>query len=339
MGSYRSTCPVCGEGEISIRHVDSEDVYKVECPACGDYVITGENLDRGNLCDSRFTPMARAAFAHRLRRRRNLSSWVNTAFPFVTVQAVEDFFASGARLPERDVQLDNLIKYFGDLEAAHGQIPVEVDLCIWAQVGCLNQKALADLVKDGIAEGYIWDQAVVEVIDFGEDSSVTLSDVRLTLAGCRRWRELKLGTAKSRDGFIAMQFGDPRLDSFVRDVIQAGVRSELGVELHRVDSPDKIEAGVIDNIMREAIEDAAFVLVELSHGNRGAYWEAGLAEGLRKPVIYLCEKSVWDDRDHPNRPHFDVKHRTTIMWDESETDSFKKTLIATIKNSLRERAG
>ncbi len=134
-----------------------------------------------------------------------------------------------------------------------------------------------------------------------------------------------------------MHFGDARLNDFVRNVLQVGVRTHLAVEVYRVDSHDKIEAGLIDNIMREAIEDAAFVLVELSHGNRGAYWEAGFAEGLRKPVIYLCEQAIWDDKDHPNRPHFDVNHRTTIMWNENEPEKFIEALVATIKNSLRNK--
>ena len=43
--------------------------------------------------------------------------------------------------------------------------------------------------------------------------------------------------------------------------------------------------------MRERIRDAAFVLVDLTHDNPGAYWEGGYAEGLGKPVIYICEAS------------------------------------------------
>ncbi|RIJ16083.1 hypothetical protein D1227_05750 [Henriciella mobilis] len=132
-----------------------------------------------------------------------------------------------------------------------------------------------------------------------------------------------------------MQFGNERLDKFVEQSIQSAVAEHLGIQIHRIDSPGKTKAGLIDNNMREAIEDASFVLVELSHGNLGAYWEAGLAEGLGKPVIYLCEQAVWDDTK--TRPHFDVNHRTTIMWDEAKPDEFVTTLVATIKNSLRHR--
>lgn len=192
--------------------------------------------------------------------------------------------------------------------------------------------SMGNLFTDMVEVGYLASNAQVEPL--GEDE-VSVLNARLSLRGWERWEALKQGQARSRNGFIAMQFGDPRLDGFVQNVVQAGVRAELGVEIHRVDSPDRIEAGLIDNIMREAIEDAAFVLVELSHGNRGAYWEAGLAEGLGKPVIYLCEQGVWDNPSPEQKVHFDVKHRTTVMWDEANPEPFVKNLVATIKNSLR----
>ena len=49
----------------------------------------------------------------------------------------------------------------------------------------------------------------------------------------------------------------------------------------------------------DLIRDAKFVIADLTHDNNGAYWEAGYAEGLGKPVIYICEKetSPWRWRD------------------------------------------
>ena len=60
-----------------------------------------------------------------------------------------------------------------------------------------------------------------------------------------------------------------------------------GFELVKLD--DTPAAGLIDNRMRAAIQAADFVVADLSHDNLGAYWEAGYAEGLGKPVIYKCE--------------------------------------------------
>ncbi len=60
------------------------------------------------------------------------------------------------------------------------------------------------------------------------------------------------------------------------------------------------------------IRRSKFVVADLTEGNHGAYWEAGLAEGLSKPVIYTCERGYFDS----NRTHFDTNHRQTVVWSE-----------------------
>jgi nucleoside 2-deoxyribosyltransferase len=93
---------------------------------------------------------------------------------------------------------------------------------------------------------------------------------------------------------------------------------------------DVARAGIIDNIMREQIRDAAFLVADLTHDNYGAYWEAGYAEGLGKPVIYLCEKSKFKAAP----PHFDTNHCTTVLWQSDEIEEFKKAIVATLRRSL-----
>ena len=85
-----------------------------------------------------------------------------------------------------------------------------------------------------------------------------------------------------------MQFNDSELDAFVKDIVKPAVKEGIGYDL--VDMNDVARAGIIDNIMRTQIRDAAFVIVDLTHENSGAYWEAGYAEGLGKPVIYNLRK-------------------------------------------------
>jgi hypothetical protein len=50
------------------------------------------------------------------------------------------------------------------------------------------------------------------------------------------------------------------------------------------------KAGNIDDHLRAELLAWRFVIADLTHENRGAYWEAGFAEGARKPVIYVCKK-------------------------------------------------
>jgi nucleoside 2-deoxyribosyltransferase len=64
----------------------------------------------------------------------------------------------------------------------------------------------------------------------------------------------------------------------------------------------------------------------LSDSNAGAYWEAGFAEGLGKPVIYICKAAA--------EMHFDTDHRHTVRWDLSDLDQAAKKLKAVIRNTL-----
>ena len=99
-----------------------------------------------------------------------------------------------------------------------------------------------------------------------------------------------------------------------------------------LDMRDSARAGVIDNIMRIQIRDAKFVIADLTHDNRGAYWEAGYAEGLGKPVIYICEKTKFDEK----KTHFDTNHCLTVPWSRDDDTGFCDALSATIRRSLEQ---
>ncbi len=127
-----------------------------------------------------------------------------------------------------------------------------------------------------------------------------------------------------------MEFGQPDLESFVKEVVKPRIKEELGYEL--LDMRDNVDAGIIDNIMRNKIREAAFVLADLTHDNRGAYWEAGYAEGLMKPVIYICEEKKFKK----SSTHFDTNHCTTIPWSKDRSNKekeniFREKLISTLR--------
>ena len=128
-----------------------------------------------------------------------------------------------------------------------------------------------------------------------------------------------------------MKFGNPDLDFLVRDTVKPAIKDGIGYDV--VDMRDVARAGVIDNIMRAQIRDSAFVIADLSDDNLGAYWEAGYAEGLGKPVVYICEKSKFDE----DGTHFDTNHCTTLFWSNDGLEKFGKELIATLRRSLDQR--
>lgn len=130
---------------------------------------------------------------------------------------------------------------------------------------------------------------------------------------------------------MAMKFGDPQLDSVFAQYFVPAV-GQSGFELRTV--ADGQGAGLIDDQIRVGIRTARFVICDLTHGNQGAYWEAGFAEGLGRPVIYTCRSDVFSSNDKSVRPHFDTSHMATIVWDSEDLQSAAVRLKAMVRATL-----
>ena len=136
------------------------------------------------------------------------------------------------------------------------------------------------------------------------------------------------GQISSKYGVVAMKAGNAILDDLLRTTVRPELEERLGYKL--VDMRDVSQAGIVDNLVRAQIRDAAFVLADLTDNNSGAYWQAGYAEGLGKPVIYICEKARFDEA----QIHFDTNHCTTVCWIPNEFGRFADELVATLRRFL-----
>jgi nucleoside 2-deoxyribosyltransferase len=132
---------------------------------------------------------------------------------------------------------------------------------------------------------------------------------------------------------MAMKYNDEQLDKIVDEIFKPAVK-QTGFDLFKL--IDRQPAGLIDDRIRVEIQTSRFLIADLTHENRGAYWEAGYAEGLGKPVIYTCEKKVFDDPK--TKPHFDTNHHLTILWDTENPKEAAEKLKATIRATLPEAA-
>ncbi len=221
------------------------------------------------------------------------------------------------------VQAMNLIRYIGDQVSESGE-PISLFAPDLPQtIGAPSEKFAEQLVEE------LYENAVIRMAEpqktFG---GTTFLYVNLTLKGWEQYEAEKRGRFAGNYGFLAMQFDDANLEVFVLEVLKPTVREATGFEL--VDMRNISKAGIIDNIMRVQIRDAKFVIVDLTHDNNGAYWEAGFAEGLGKPVIYICEKEKFDAQ----KPHFDTNHCTTVPWSRDNDEGFCQELVATLRRSL-----
>lgn len=153
--------------------------------------------------------------------------------------------------------------------------------------------------------------------------------LNLTFNGQLKYEELSRGALKGHGAFMAMKFNNTELDTtFVNCFVPAAYAT--GFNLKKLN--DEPKAGLIDNRLRQEIRLARFIIADLTHGNNGAYWEAGYAEGLGKPVIYTCEKSEFET----GKIHFDTNHHQTIIWNKENLKKAEDELKATIRCTIPE---
>lgn len=326
MQDENERCAICEgiEGAVCRTYQLSggRDGLGFSCEACGDFEIsrsalvswfTGEKLSR----------FQRAALSHAVRTADRSSTR-----PFL-VSSWLDQFVRNARLPSPTAQVTNIIRLIGDHQSSTGEGYFIDDVRDAPLVGAFDRAMFSNLLAELIRREWI-------VVINGRVSRpnprgigvLSGSLFGLTLDGWERYEQEVRGKIAGRYGFIAMKFGDDVLDRFVSSTVKPGVKIAIGYDV--VDLRNVARAGVIDNIMREQIRDASFVLVDLTHDNSGAYWEAGYAEGLGKPVIYLCERGKFDQA----KTHFDTNHCTTVTWVIGEEEQFVQELVATLRRTL-----
>jgi hypothetical protein len=153
--------------------------------------------------------------------------------------------------------------------------------------------------------------------------------IRLTFLGWRRYHELLRMTVDSRIAFMAMAFNEDAVERAFQECFRPATEA-TGFRLQKLS--DNPRSGLIDVRMQVEIRTSRFLVCDLTKQNRGAYWEAGFATGLGRPVFYTCERSEFD------RTHFDTNHHQTILWSLENLSAPLEELKAAIRNTLPHEA-
>jgi hypothetical protein len=218
-------------------------------------------------------------------------------------------------------QADNFVCWLGDnIEYGRHYIPVN-KFAVPVIVGAINDTEFYFTFDHVKKEGLIESKTAVGRGD------VDLADATLTFKGWEYYQELKRGAVDSRKVFMAMKYGDEQLDKIVEAVFKPAVK-QTGFDLFKL--IDRPKAGLIDDRLRVEIQTCRFLIADLTHENAGAYWEAGYAEGLGKPVIYTCEREKFEEQ----KTHFDTNHHLTIIWNADNPEEAGEELKATIRATL-----
>lgn len=305
-------CPICKSQTEPPAHPDTDygRWSYWDCPRCGRFSLsTMAKLSLSRIDSDRGRAMG---VSHLIRRAQRHNEWIE-----ITREAFENMIEH-ASIPSVAEQSDNLVLFLGN-ETSPGQPKNLDEKTCGAVVGVESETGLNFLVEELHRSGLL----------VGNVSGGPVA--RLTMDGWKHYDALKRGRPSGWQAFMAMQYGDTALDKFVRSHVAPAVDA-TGFTLRRLDEHPR--AGLIDDLLRVDIRASRFLIADLSHSNRGAYWEAGFAEGLGKPVIYMCEQSAFDD--HARKPHFDTNHHLTIVWKWDAQEDAMSRLKATIRATIPE---
>ncbi len=132
----------------------------------------------------------------------------------------------------------------------------------------------------------------------------------------------KTKNKESNTAFIAIKFkgNEERIKAIQDTVADCGYEPRIMTEYQTND-------WIMPEIFHQ-IQLSKFVVVDLSLRCDGAYYEAGYAHAMGKPVIHL-----YDEREKENNPlHFDVAQKSTVIY--NNLDDLKEKLTKRIEATV-----
>jgi hypothetical protein len=158
----------------------------------------------------------------------------------------------------------------------------------------------------------------------------TLGALRPSVMGWRRLTDLRKEVVNSMEAFVAMHFAKELNILWERGIHPA--ITETGYDPIRVDV-QQFNEKICDHIVA-AIKRCAFLVADVTNQRQGVYFEAGLAMGLGKPVIWMVRKNDVENI------HFDTRQYNHIVWQtpEEARDRLRDRIQATIP-AIHTKAG
>ena len=315
-------CPVCKTElkETSTQNPDFSHPYN--CPRCGKFVVDDDlesYLPQHIMSKGIYDEEKAAILSHAIRKMQKKDAKHG---PRIDEQLIEAILKRP--LPSLNEQVNNFIIWLAE-NTSYGESHEIHTLEHQSIAGAKNHEGFVFVLD------YLIDLHLLSETQRSLTGDHIKCFVTLTVDGWQHYEQLQRGTIGSRKAFMAMKYDDKELDKIVEDHFTPAVAA-TGFELYRLDTEPK--AGLIDDRLRVEIRNSRFLISDLTHDNNGAYWEAGYAEGLGKPVIYTCKKEKFDS----DKSHFDTNHHLTVKWDAKKIGEAVEMLKATIRATLPDEA-
>lgn len=332
-----SSCPICGEqlpeNVLEPEMHDGTYQLKFNCSVCGKFAMPGriynfiEGISVANENNFTYNKAAlKSSLFYYLRVIRKHPQ--NNSFVYFTLDKVKYDNALGIYYEKIDAlydlypnRIDLRIKKV--MQILHRDIAKLGDRCYSLDVGMSHRKkALRYVMADDdlttrqvdATWKYLYDKHYVE----GQQSEFTFTSdgwdelIEIPIAPIQVLPKNPLFSANTSDSsktvFIAMDFKHKN-ESTEMGECRAAIKEAIEKSNYEPIIIDEIEHNnYIPKEIFNKIESAKFMVADLTFQNCGVYYEAGIAKGLGKDVIFTCNS--WDFKNI----HFDTKQINTIKW-------------------------
>lgn len=235
--------------------------------------------------------------------RWKVSAWLRANSPEILTSSVLDL-AMASRRPGVITRAKRL------LDSIQSEVSIGESIALWPAHYVLecDARAISDRALKWMAVSWCRSEQELEhllqEVLVGELGWVTFKHGDIGISG-KGLIELEVpGESGSRNAFCAMWFADDLL-SFFGSVMKDAIHA-TGYDALRLDH--KEHNNPIDDEIIASIRGARFVVADFTGHRGGVYYEAGFAQGLGIPVIFM----VRDDQQEGL--HFDVQQQNFIVW-------------------------
>ena len=291
------TCPVTG-----LEVTGSSTGGYVLCPALGGpYQVTGTALSiLPNL-----TAIGRAKLATHILQQRQLG----VLAPEISSYVLEEI-EKRPRLPIME-RVARLYRYVASQSPSIGtRLPVS---------GLVTSEMRAFKAGAVLWTESISDAELVPLMSFGRAAGYfreTRDHIELTVEGWAHLEELDGLERTSGQAFVAMWFGPEVTDAYSNGIAPAILDSGyVPMRIDQKEHANRIDDEIVAEIRRSRFVVADFTCGLVDNGGvpvaiprGGVYYEAGFAQGLGIPVIWMCRQ------DHIDHVHFDTRQFNHITW-------------------------
>ena len=306
--AVKTNCKFCNTSiEVRERYENCSQVC--DCPVCGKYNLTEEAFELQLKCDQ----SDKILFSGVLRNRPE--SERHTLIKSDTLSRISEIVAQYRLFSVTD-KIDNLIRYIGRNSKFLKDRVIINKIYDYSKFYCYNQTELVSMLE------YLRNRNFI----IGEEPDDIIRS-SLTVDGWKEYERLKEVNLSSKQAFVAMNFDKEFNDIYDRAIDLAC--DACGFKAHRVDKIEHNEK-ICDKIISE-IRKSRFVIADFTGQKHGVYFEAGYAQGIGLPVIFLCRKDEIDGK----KVHFDTRQYNYIAWESIE--DLKKRLSERIKATINNK--